>query len=40
MSQEEVKFAAAEKAIRVFKLRDASVNYSLFKKKKAAQKPK
>ena len=38
MSQEEVKFAAAEKAIRAFKLRDVDVNYSLLKKK--AQKPK
>ena len=38
MSQEEVKFAAAEQAIRAFKLRDVNVNYSLLKKK--AQKPK
>ena len=38
MSQEEVKFAAAEKAIRAFKLRDVNVNYSLLKKK--TQKPK
>ena len=37
-SQEEVKFAAAEKAIRAYKLRDGNVNYSLFKKK--AQKSK
>ena len=37
-SQEEVKFAAAEQAIRAFKLRDVNVNYSLLKKK--AQKPK
>ena len=33
MSQEEVKFAAAEKAIRAFKLRDGNVHYSLLKKK-------
>ena len=33
MSQEEVKFAAAEDAIRAFKLRDVNVNYSLLKKK-------
>ena len=33
MSQEEVKFAAAEQAIRAFKLRDVNVNYSLLKKK-------
>ena len=38
MSQEEVKFAAAERAIHAFKLRDVNVNYSLLKKK--AQKPK
>ena len=38
MSQEEVRFAAAEKAIRAFKLRDVNINYSLLKKK--AQKPK
>ena len=37
-SQEEVKFAAAEKAIRAFKLRDGNVHYSMLKKK--AQKPK
>jgi endoribonuclease Dicer len=33
MSQEEVKFTAAERAIRAFKLRDVNVNYSLLKKK-------
>jgi endoribonuclease Dicer len=38
MSQEEVKFAAAEQAIRAFRLRDVNVQYSLLKKK--AHKPK
>ena len=33
-SQEEVKFAAAEQAIRAFRLRDVNVNYSLLKKKR------
>ena len=35
--QEEVKFAAAEKAIGSFKLRDGNIHYSLLQK---AQKPK
>ncbi|KAF8814056.1 P-loop containing nucleoside triphosphate hydrolase protein [Phlegmacium glaucopus] len=38
VSQEEVKYAAAEKAILAFNLRDVNVNYSLLKKK--APKPK
>lgn len=38
VSQEEVRFAAAEQAIHAFKLRDVNVNYSLLKKK--APKPK
>jgi len=37
MSQEEVKFAAAERAIHAFKLRDVNVNYSLLKKKTQKQ---
>lgn len=37
-SQEEVKFAAAEQAIREYKLRDVKVNYSLLKKKKKPKK--
>ncbi|TFK34943.1 hypothetical protein BDQ12DRAFT_737836 [Crucibulum laeve] len=33
-SQQEVKFAAAEKAIKAFHLRDVGVNYTILKKKK------
>ena len=40
MSQEEVKFAAAEQAIRAFKLRDVNTNYSLLKKKNRKPKKK
>ena len=39
-SQEEVKFAAAEQAIRAFKLRDVNTNYSLLKKKNRKPKKK
>ena len=40
MSQEEVKFAAAEQAIRAFKLRDVNVNYSLLKMSRKLKKTK
>ncbi|KAF8963391.1 hypothetical protein BDZ97DRAFT_1919826 [Flammula alnicola] len=39
-SQEEVKYAAAEQAIKLFKLRDVGVNYELLKKKKVTKKKK
>ena len=39
-SQEEVKFVAAEQAIRDFRLRDVNVNYSLLKKKQRKKKTK
>ncbi|KDR84248.1 hypothetical protein GALMADRAFT_133594 [Galerina marginata CBS 339.88] len=39
-SQEEVKYAAAEMAIKQFRLRDVGMNYEQLKKKKARQKKK